>query len=441
MIAPPPPPLPDLTPLEGLPRLRFEQPAGTDEAWGDTATAVGNLGAPLRLIARRVGGKVRISQVGGGELRRPRLRGDFETGLTRFVRFDVKTLAGERLHRSYSSFCPNGAGERIDELDPAIEPRSTFPGDCGGTLTRRTVWGLDRGWATSASPDEAITVPPGRYILTVTVDPAKQLADARRSNNSIDVPLRVVSVPAPPEPEPGPDPVIGGGPEGGVAGAARDVLLPDLRVLPASGATLTPAGDRLELSFTSTVWNAGPGPIWLEGRRGEGAKRMETEQVLPRPKGPPLRRAVNDFVFDLRDGHAHWHYNGLARYRLVRENGSLVATDAKQGFCFLPTDAIDLGLPGAVLVPPTDVFAGGFCGRAYSTAVRMRLDAGWGDTYGSGLPGQAIDVSGVPDGTYFIEVLANANGRLRERSTSNNLSRRRIVLATGEDGRTVREGR
>jgi hypothetical protein len=402
---------------------------------GSSEAAIGNQGVPLRLVARRLGGKIRISQVtGGGARQRTRptgLRGDFSEGIQRFVRLDLVGQRGRLLGRAYSAFCPNSASYRIDELDPTVRRQSSFPMGCGGMVTRRMVWGIDRGWAADAATFPEFRARPGRYTLRVTVDPGRRLLDARRSNNSVDIPLKIVPGP-PPDPAPEPEPA----PEAGAAGAP---LLPDLRALPAFGVMLAEFDGKQELSFSSTVWNAGPGPIWVEGRRSTRAKRMETEQVIPRRGGgTPARRRVNDLVFDLRDGHAHWHYNGLARYRLLRPDGSVVATDAKQGFCFLPTDAVDLGVPGAVLVPPTDMFGGAFCGRAFSVAVRMRLDAGWGDTYGSGLPGQAIDVSKVPDGTYFVEVLANATGRMLERSRKNNVSRRRIVLASSPEGRVLK---
>jgi hypothetical protein len=144
------------------------------------------------------------------------------------------------------------------------------------------VWGIDRGWAADASAFGEFQAPAGSYTLRVTVDPGRRLLDARRSNNSVDIPLRIVQGPPPePEPEPEPDPEV----EAGASGAP---LLPDLRALPAFGVTLSEFDGRQELSFSSTVWNAGPGPIWVEGRRSKRAKRMETDPAArERPRLRP----------------------------------------------------------------------------------------------------------------------------------------------------------
>lgn len=412
------------------------QSFGDATAFGDLGTVVAVSGAPLRLFATRRNGRIRISQVtgrgDGRRVRRTKLRSDrFDQGIKRFLRFDVSRRNGKHLVTRYEDFCPNSPAYRIDELDRSIAQQPTFPSSCGHILSRAMVWGIDRGWAANATPSTGFTLPAGRYRLKLTIDPGHRLLDRRRSNNSLTLPMKIEEAPPdPPFEEPPPEARASGFPKG--------TQLPDLQALPAFSVGLTNDGSSEQITFSSTVWNAGPGPIWLEGRRGKRADRMDTLQVLPRRGGRAVRRPVNAFVFDLRDGHGHWHYNGLARYRLLNRDGKALATAAKQGFCFLPTDPIDLTVPGAVLVPPTDFFGAGACGRAFSVAVRMRLDAGWGDTYGAGLAGQALDITGIPDGTYFIEVSGNATGRLIERTKANDVSRRRIILKTVEGTRSLK---
>jgi hypothetical protein len=46
--------------------------------------------------------------------------------------------------------------------------------------------------------------------------------------------------------------------------------------------------------------------------------------------------------------------------------------------------------------------------------------AGWGDTYDWLLPGQYIEVSGVPDGTYILETSADPDNVLQEANDRNN---------------------
>ena len=71
-------------------------------------------------------------------------------------------------------------------------------------------------------------------------------------------------------------------------------------------------------------------------------------------------------------------------------------------------------------------------------AVRETLPVGWGDTYSQYLPGQSFDVTGLPNGTYYIEVKANPANKLFETSTANNTSLRKVVLGGKPGARTVK---
>ena len=64
-------------------------------------------------------------------------------------------------------------------------------------------------------------------------------------------------------------------------------------------------------------------------------------------------------------------------------------------------------------------------------------DTGWGDTYSQFLPGQSFDITNMSNGTYYIEVVANPDHRLYERSTSNNRSLRKVILGGTRGHRTV----
>ena len=66
------------------------------------------------------------------------------------------------------------------------------------------------------------------------------------------------------------------------------------------------------------------------------------------------------------------------------------------------------------------------------------LDVGNGDTYTQYRPGQSFDVTDLPNGTYYIEVLANPENKLAELNTRNNSSLRKIVLGGTPEKRTLR---
>src|ERR1041384_3305195 len=66
------------------------------------------------------------------------------------------------------------------------------------------------------------------------------------------------------------------------------------------------------------------------------------------------------------------------------------------------------------------------------------MPIGWGDTYFQSVAGQSFDVTHLPNGTYYIEVLANPERVLRETSTSNDVSLRKVILGGTRGHRTVR---
>ena len=78
----------------------------------------------------------------------------------------------------------------------------------------------------------------------------------------------------------------------------------------------------------------------------------------------------------------------------------------KEAFCLANTDAVDYTVKNADWQPDnTDLSTR--LRRRHSVAVREVLDVGSGDTYGQSLPGQSFDITDVPNGTYFVEVIAN----------------------------------
>ena len=92
--------------------------------------------------------------------------------------------------------------------------------------------------------------------------------------------------------------------------------------------------------------------------------------------------------FEWGDCHNHWHHNGYAKYDLYTLDGDYIPIGFKNGFCVMDLECSD----------------GGTAQYGCST---MGISAHCGDIYGSGLSCQWIDVTDVPDGTYFLLVRAN----------------------------------
>jgi hypothetical protein len=109
----------------------------------------------------------------------------------------------------------------------------------------------------------------------------------------------------------------------------------------------------------------------------------------------------------------------------------------KVGFCIAPTDPVDLTLPHATWQPSFTGFSFGACGSPTALWVREMMPLGWGDTYFQSVAGQSFDVSGLPNGTYYIEVIANPDGVLHETTADDNISLRQIILGGTPGHRTL----
>ena len=190
--------------------------------------------------------------------------------------------------------------------------------------------------------------------------------------------------------------------------------------------------------LAATVWNAGPGPLIVEGFRPGRSPRMAAYQFFRRPGSREDGSAVSvgGLDYDARTGHDHWHFRDFARYSLVRANGRTVSVSRKEAWCLAPTDQIDQLVPNAEM-RPGDGSLYSACGDADAVQVREVLEVGAGDTYGLGTPGQAIDITHLPDGVYFLKIEANPAGALRDAADGNDVALRRIVLGGSPGHRTV----
>src|SRR4030095_4877779 len=94
--------------------------------------------------------------------------------------------------------------------------------------------------------------------------------------------------------------------------------------------------------------------------------------------------------------HNHFHFQEYALYTLnpVNAPGASGRQSYKTSFCVMDTTKVDARLPGA---PKRPVYSA-------CNAVKQGMSVGWGDTYRYYLAGQAIDLTGNPDGQYELTV-------------------------------------
>lgn len=195
--------------------------------------------------------------------------------------------------------------------------------------------------------------------------------------------------------------------------------VPNLTPFPAYAITLAPNGTGgTSLIFSTTSWNDGQGPLELVA--GEtNSQGQNVYQRVYNSDGTYRDYLAGTFVY--HPDHGHFHFEDYALYTLqpASANGGSSRTSSKTTFCLMDTNLVDGTLPGAPSVP------------VYSTcgATIQGMSVGWGDTYGRNLPGQGIDVTGLPEGDYRLVIEIDPKHRLIETNENDNVACTLVHLA------------
>ncbi|MEX0743516.1 MAG: lysyl oxidase family protein [Actinomycetota bacterium] len=349
-------------------------------------------------------------------------------GLKDFVHLSVRDAHGALVMRQSFDFCPNTYYRaRLDDEGPVS---SEYPYMCGGNpFTRGMVWGIDDHWAVNAMSDFGLgfNAPRRNYTLRLWVDPLwvealglePQESEARVAIEVFDrgaIPASAERAPVSP---------YARGPRVPTTTTPDAEALPDLVALPAWGISSYQRKGRDYLAFNATEWNAGPGTLVVEGFRGVDQEFMDAYQYFHVDGVPVSRAPVGQLEF--HRAHQHWHFEEFTQYSILDADSGEIAISGKQSWCLANTDAIDLSVSNA----NWNAFSGDLftmCGGPGAIWIREVLDVGWGDTYGQFIPGQAFDITDLPNGDYFIRTETNPTGLLFESTTANNIQDRLIQL-------------
>ncbi|ADB31614.1 hypothetical protein Kfla_2543 [Kribbella flavida DSM 17836] len=392
-------------------------------------------------------------------------------GLGRFLHVTVTDATGKKVVDRDQTVCLNGEGSRTRPDAPDTSP---YPDGCSANpFTVGAVWGLQGGWSAStfSYDTEPVDLPVGTYTAKVSVNRAyRDFFKIPASDASVSLALTVkeaedcghgtvegcraaaegkaVKLLPGAAKEPDVARATGAAPTPNAQRPAGKASVPkgpkpDLRALPAwqisvqPGEQGTPNEGKDFLQFSANVWNAGPSTLVLDGFRQPGKDLMDAYQYFYDTSGKQVGfQKTGTMEWDARDGHNHWHFTDFARYSLLNATQSEVVRSQKEAFCLAATDAIDYTVKNANWHPMnTDLHTA--CGNQGSLSVREVLDVGSGDTYVQSLPGQSFDVTDLPNGTYYVQVVANPEKRLFEASTANNESLRKVVLGGTPQHRTV----
>jgi len=387
----------------------------------------------------------------GGIVRRPLPASilDGFNGLRRFTVLTVRNLAGKVVLTRPASFCPNSFDPA--RVSPGGPPTQPYPAVCAfDPFQLGMVWGVQNGWAAQTFGVGA-KLPLGVYHVTETISPEYvRLFDIPAKDATATV---KVTVAKPPKCCPVPGCCATARPRSARRAAAPSLpadapilthpprsALPDLVPLPSWGIFVVHPRRQTHdyLDFGATVWIGGNGPLDVEGFRSDGSPIMKAYQYFWRNGHIIGRVRAGTMGFDSQKGHNHWHFQQFARYALLNSAKSLAVRSQKVGFCIGPSDPVNLLLPHAVWQPPSLGFGPENCGSPTALWVAEQLPLGWGDTYEQFLPGQSFDITHVPNGTYYIEIVANPERVLYETTTRNDASLRKVILGGTPGHRTVK---
>lgn len=201
---------------------------------------------------------------------------------------------------------------------------------------------------------------------------------------------------------------------GGDKGKNSGLLLPDLVTLPPTDLTIRgsdAAGQRV-LRLSNHILNRGPGPLEVRGINDPEQRLTNVNQHIYHSEGVILEREAGAYVF--HPEHEHWHIEAFASYELWTLNNrgglaELVGLNDKVSFCL--RDNTRFAEMSEVAARPAYLA----CGLNI-----QGISTGWVDTYRYHLPGQMIDITGLPDGIYALRSVVDPDGVLWEVSESNN---------------------
>lgn len=236
-----------------------------------------------------------------------------------------------------------------------------------------------------------------------------------------------VVLPGGPTPPPPPPP-----PSSGTA------LLPDLgiRTLRQFTINTTERPGVKKLKFPAVTANVGAGPFELKGTRpSTTATGWTTTQTIYNTDGSKSTFATpGAALYFAGDGHSHWHVRDLDSYDLLNAAGTKVRVGEKHGFCFEDNTSYRNwpGNPSFPASPANPVYTpSNVCGvgQPNALAVKHGLSVGWSDTYPTTLPDQYIDITGIPDGRYRVQVTADWANWFRETNENNNFSWAEVTIS------------
>lgn len=189
-------------------------------------------------------------------------------------------------------------------------------------------------------------------------------------------------------------------------------LLPELQAIVPTHLQMHNAQQKDILRFTNGIANLGPGhwqnaPIFPENPDDDV---LAIQQILDADGKIVFEKLVSTFEF--HEKHNHWHIVDVVEYSVHAgsPDGPLVGNSEKVTFCIEDVFNINGNSPTSE--------------RIYwdCTVSLQGVQAGWADQYHQSTEGNQIDITGAPEGTYYLVHHVNPDGNFIELDDTNNIA-------------------
>jgi hypothetical protein len=160
------------------------------------------------------------------------------------------------------------------------------------------------------------------------------------------------------------------------------------------------------LKFSIAIANIGRGPLHIVlgdlHNNKNGKQTAPANQVIYDEHGGTREVGVGEFELHIHEEHdmRHWHYDGLASLDLVNDDDLIVERSKKDGYCVIDYFKYQ-DLPNA---PEQRKFGLNAC---EGKKPEVGISVGWADSYDDSSVDQAIELSNVKSGEYWLRFKIN----------------------------------
>jgi hypothetical protein len=197
-------------------------------------------------------------------------------------------------------------------------------------------------------------------------------------------------------------------------------LLPDI-IMEAHGITQTTTSGVKEVRFSTWTINVGAGPLELRATNTHPDGSQDVNQRVYDSDGVNF---TDTYAGTFAVVNNRLRFTDSADYFLkeVTANdgvGGIVGATEKVSYCIVDSGKYTTSPPGT---PASAHYT--TCGPV------MGISVGWVDLYSSSISTQAIALTGISDGTYWLENTGDPTNRLIESDNSNNTYREKVTINT-----------